>query len=189
MRKKISVNDLILGMYIDELCGNWMDHPFWKNAFKLEDANDLLSLKRSNIQQVWIDTIKGLDVPVSVEDVVSENEVEQDAKQVLLAAQTQSKQVVVAKFTDETIFQAFVRTIGIYPVGTLLKLKSGRLGVVVDQSQKSLLEPIVKIFFSTRSNTGIPIELIDMSHTQDSIENIEDVAKWGFDLEKITGIC
>ncbi len=48
---------------------------------------------------------------------------------------------------DETVFHAFVKTIGIYPNGTLLKLESGRLGLVIEQSAKSLTTPIVKVFF------------------------------------------
>ncbi|MBY0498392.1 MAG: HD-GYP domain-containing protein [Nitrosomonas sp.] len=89
---------------------------------------------------------------------------------------------------DESIFQAFVKTVGIYPSGTLLKLQSGRLGVVMEQSTKKLTTPIVKIFFSTRANAHIPAEIIDISKGMDSIESIEDPAKWGFDLNKIQGI-
>jgi len=89
---------------------------------------------------------------------------------------------------DESIFQAFVKTVGIYPSGTLLKLQSGRLGVVIEQSTKKLTTPIVKTFFSTRANTHIPVEIIDLSKGMDNIENIEDPVKWGFDLNKIQGI-
>ncbi|MBS0422915.1 MAG: HD-GYP domain-containing protein [Proteobacteria bacterium] len=89
---------------------------------------------------------------------------------------------------DETVFQAFVKTIGIYPSGTLLKLKSGRLGVVMEQSTKKLTTPIVKIFFSTRTNAHIPIKILDLSKGVDSIEKIEDPEKWGFDINKIQGI-
>ena len=48
---------------------------------------------------------------------------------------------------DERIFQAFVKTIGIYPSGTLVRLKSGRLAIVIEQTEKSLLTPIVKVIF------------------------------------------
>lgn len=83
---------------------------------------------------------------------------------------------------DPPIFQAFVKSVGIYPVGSLVKLKSGRLGVVVEQSEKSLLTPTIKVFFSTRANSRIPPELIDLSHHQEgeSIVGREDPATWNF---------
>lgn len=89
---------------------------------------------------------------------------------------------------DETIFSAFVKTIGIYPNGTLLKLKSERLGVVLEQSKKTLVAPIVKIFFSIRANAYIPMEIIDLSKGSDSVESIEDPLKWNLNIEKVQGI-
>jgi putative nucleotidyltransferase with HDIG domain len=89
---------------------------------------------------------------------------------------------------DERVFHSFVKTIGIYPSGTLVKLKSGRLGVVVEQTEKSLLTPVVKIFFSTKANEPIMPQIIDLTKSTDSIANIESAEKWGFDLKQITGI-
>lgn len=89
---------------------------------------------------------------------------------------------------DERIFQAFVKTIGIYPSGTLVKLKSGKLAVVIEQTDKSLLTPIVKAFFSTKSNEPFLPELINLSKSQESIVSAEDPIKWGFDLKQITGM-
>jgi HD-GYP domain-containing protein (c-di-GMP phosphodiesterase class II) len=89
---------------------------------------------------------------------------------------------------DERVFQAFVKTIGIYPSGTLVRLKSGRLAIVMEQTEKSLLTPIVKIFFSTKSNEPIMPEMLDLGRSQESIVSAEDPAKWGFDLKQITGI-
>lgn len=89
---------------------------------------------------------------------------------------------------DETVFRAFVKTIGIYPNGTLLKLKSGRLGVVIEQSKKTLVAPIIKVFFSIRANAHIPMELIDLSKGTDSVEHIEDPLKWNLDISKVQGI-
>lgn len=89
---------------------------------------------------------------------------------------------------DEKVFQAFVKTIGIYPNGTLVKLKSGRLGVVMEQSKKSLTAPIVKVFFSMKANAHLPAEIIDLSKGADSIEKPEDPVKWNFDLDRIQGV-
>ncbi len=89
---------------------------------------------------------------------------------------------------DEKVFQAFVKTIGIYPNGTLVKLKSGRVGVVMEQSKKSLTAPIVKVFFSIKANAHLPAEIIDLSKGMDSIEKPEDPVKWNFDLGRIQGV-
>lgn len=70
MLKKISVADIALGMYIHELCGSWMDHPFWKAGFLLNEAAALQSLKNSAVTELWIDTLKGIDLPA---DVASED--------------------------------------------------------------------------------------------------------------------
>jgi putative nucleotidyltransferase with HDIG domain len=82
---------------------------------------------------------------------------------------------------DEKIFQAFVRSIGIFPVGTLVRMESGRLGVVVEQAAKSLLSPKVRVFFSIKSMSYIVPELLDLAGPglQDKIASREDVAKWG----------
>ena len=89
---------------------------------------------------------------------------------------------------DPTVFQAFVKSLGIYPIGSLVRLKSGRLGVVVDQSAASLLKPRIKVFFSTHSNAHIWPELIDLSAPgcHDQIAGREDPAKWKFpDLDAL----
>lgn len=80
MLKKIAVADIKQGMYLHELCGSWMDHPFWKAGFLLNDPADLHSLKNSAVTEVWIDTSKGLDLPVSVAS--------EDAEQVQVRAES-----------------------------------------------------------------------------------------------------
>jgi HD-GYP domain-containing protein (c-di-GMP phosphodiesterase class II) len=81
---------------------------------------------------------------------------------------------------DQRVFEAFVRSIGIYPVGSLVRLESGRLAVVTEQSEKSLLAPVVKVFFSTKSNARIAPEIVDLSKplAHDKIVSHEDPAKW-----------
>ena len=404
MLKKIKVNDVRLGMYIQEVCGSWMDHPFWKKSFKLTDDNDLNTLKNCGVDEIWIDTSLGLDVDSGVaahSQSEAELKVENELKKIeqtpqktealvslqieLIAAKklhTKTKEAVVSLFKDvrmgnalkldgavslvdelnqsiirnpsaliclsrlktadnytylhsvsvcvlmialgrqlgmkddmlkqagiagllhdigkvfipdevlnkpgkltdeefnivkmhpvkgweflkdsgevsdlildvcrhhhervdgmgypdklsgealtlfarmgavcdvydaitsnrsykkgwepvesirkmaewnnghfdEVVFHAFVKTVGIYPTGTLLKLKSGRLGVVTDQSKKSLVMPIVKVFFSTRSNMHILQEIVDLSKSTDSIASIENPMQWAFDLGEIMGI-
>ncbi len=83
---------------------------------------------------------------------------------------------------DTRVFQAFVKSIGIYPIGSLVKLSSGRLGVVIEQSPKSLLTPQVKVFFSTKSKTYIPPELINLTKQgAEKIVSREDAATWSIE--------
>jgi putative nucleotidyltransferase with HDIG domain len=62
MLKRIGVEQLRLGMHIHEFCGSWMDHPFWRGAFLLDDPKDLQTILSTGLKEAWIDTSKGLDV-------------------------------------------------------------------------------------------------------------------------------
>jgi HD-GYP domain-containing protein (c-di-GMP phosphodiesterase class II) len=84
---------------------------------------------------------------------------------------------------DDRIFQHFVKSIGIFPVGSLVHLSSGRLAVVVEQNSKSLLTPKVNAFFSAKSRTRVPAELIDLSQpgVDEKIVGREQPEKWGIE--------
>jgi HD-GYP domain-containing protein (c-di-GMP phosphodiesterase class II) len=83
---------------------------------------------------------------------------------------------------DPDVFQAFVKSLGIYPIGSLVRMRSGKLAVVVEQNEKSLVAPRVKVFFSTRSNMPIAPEIVDLSSSlcQDAIVGRESNAQWKF---------
>jgi HD-GYP domain-containing protein (c-di-GMP phosphodiesterase class II) len=81
---------------------------------------------------------------------------------------------------DQAIFQAFVRSIGIYPTGSLVKMASGRLAVVVEQGTQSLLHPVVRTFYSTKSKEPITPELVDTARSTDQIVSRESPSQWGF---------
>ncbi|MDA8381971.1 MAG: HD-GYP domain-containing protein [Betaproteobacteria bacterium] len=404
--KKIKVRDVRLGMFVHELCGSWMDHPFWKTRFRLADPDDLKSLKSCGIAEIWIDTAKGLDVETSTPSVSHEagdRGVDAALRQVAKEGRAhapmrctlteeldrarvihaQAKQAVVSMFQevrmgqalhidgvvdvvddiaqsvsrnpsaflslaklknkddytylhsvavcafmmalgkqlglegetlrsaglagllhdvgkmaipdevlnkpgrltdaefdlmkthprrgweilgeaaqandvaldvclhhhervdgtgypdrqsgdalslfarmgavcdvydaltsdrcykkgwtpvetirkmtewrnghfDQRVFHAFVKVVGIFPAGTLVRLKSGRLGIVTDQSEDNLLAPVVKVFFSANANAHIMPEFVDLSKSRDAIASCEDAANWGFDTKVIGAIA
>ena len=73
MLKKITTQQLDLGMYVHKLCGSWLEHPFWKKTFLVRDAKQLASIRDSPVREVWIDTLRGSDVPV-VAPVLSDDD-------------------------------------------------------------------------------------------------------------------
>jgi HD-GYP domain-containing protein (c-di-GMP phosphodiesterase class II) len=84
MLKKIAVQDVRLGMYIHAFAGSWLDHPFWRSKFLLEDPADLQLVRQSAVREVWIDVGKGADVAaeaVSVAQAASAEQVEEALRQ------------------------------------------------------------------------------------------------------------
>ena len=82
--------------------------------------------------------------------------------------------------------QEFMRCVGIYPVGTMVLLESGRLGVVIEPHETNLLAPKVNVFFNTRQNLYIKPETVDLSRGLgfgggDKIVGHESAAKWNVD--------
>ncbi len=87
---------------------------------------------------------------------------------------------------DPQLVQQFMRCVGIYPVGTLVLLESGRLGVVVEPHDSNLLSPKVNVFFSTRTNVYIKPEMVDLARGlgfggADKIVGHEDPLRWNVD--------
>ncbi len=71
MLKKIPVDDLRLGMHLHAMCGAWLDHPFWRTKFILDDPADLDKLRASSVKEVWIDVAKGSDVEMPANEGVA----------------------------------------------------------------------------------------------------------------------
>lgn len=89
---------------------------------------------------------------------------------------------------DPVVFQSFVKTVGIYPVGALVRLDSGRLAVVVEQHDQNLLSPKVKIFMSARTGRRFPPFVVNLASEaeQDSIVGIELPEDWGLsDVDRL----
>ncbi|OMG56205.1 phosphodiesterase [Azonexus hydrophilus] len=83
---------------------------------------------------------------------------------------------------DPKLVQAFIRSIGIYPSGSLVMLDSKRLGVVVEQNEDKLLEPVIRVFYHAGQQHYIPPEMIDLSKfQQDRIASFESFEKWKID--------
>lgn len=89
-------------------------------------------------------------------------------------------------YFDPGLIQTFIRTIGIYPVGTLVLLESGRIAVVIDQQGRDLTRPLVRAVFDSKKKCDVTPEDIDLSKPLgrgggDRIVRHETPAKWSID--------
>ena len=89
---------------------------------------------------------------------------------------------------DSQILHIFVRAIGIYPVGSLVRLASGRVALVVKAGERSLLKPVVHAFWSLHAQRDVKPERIDLgdSFCTDSIIGAEESPLWkNADLNRV----
>ena len=62
---------------------------------------------------------------------------------------------------DKELVHAFVRCLGIYPVGSVVELESGLIGIVLDQSE-DLLKPKLRIIYNKLKDHYEPIRDIEL---------------------------
>jgi putative nucleotidyltransferase with HDIG domain len=82
---------------------------------------------------------------------------------------------------NAALVERFICLIGIYPVGTLVKLESGLLAVVISPGQESLLRPSVRVVFDVKKDQPVTPYDIDLALKQDSIIQYESPEQWGID--------
>jgi putative nucleotidyltransferase with HDIG domain len=73
---------------------------------------------------------------------------------------------------DEELVQHFIQAIGIYPVGSLVRLESNRLAVVVQQGTAGLLYPVVRPVFDIKRNCKLKPVDEDLSKAESGGDHI-----------------
>jgi len=79
---------------------------------------------------------------------------------------------------DGELVEQFIRTLGIYPVGSLIRLSGGRLAVVVEQGQ-DLLHPTVRTVFDSVRMIALQPHELQLSTETEQIVDYEDPQEWG----------
>lgn len=85
---------------------------------------------------------------------------------------------------NEALVHQFIRCVGIYPVGSLVKLESGRLAVVLEPGENGPLFPVVRVVYDTNKGRFITPRDIDLSNPTartgtDRILHCESPDRWG----------
>jgi putative nucleotidyltransferase with HDIG domain len=85
---------------------------------------------------------------------------------------------------DPGLVSKFIQAIGVHPVGTLVKLKSQKLGIVTQTNFEEPLKPVVKVFYHAGNNHHTEIRDIDLSKIKDEIETSVKPEDFKIDLKK-----
>jgi putative nucleotidyltransferase with HDIG domain len=71
---------------------------------------------------------------------------------------------------DADLVERFIKCLGIYPIGSMVELNTGHIGIVVSASEKARLRPIILVVINkNRKRYDVP-RLINMAHPQWSKE-------------------
>jgi HD-GYP domain-containing protein (c-di-GMP phosphodiesterase class II) len=167
MLKRILVADLRVGMYLQELGGAWLDHPFWRSSFKIEDAQMLQKIRASGIREAWIDTGKGLDVAGGVTEAEADAEIELDFQ----ASAAESAPPIRAATEDEVARAREICTQAVAEVGKLFN--EARMGRAIQP--ETLLPVATRIAASVERNPGVLTALMRLRH-QDNYTYMHSVS-------------
>ncbi|KJR40067.1 phosphodiesterase [Candidatus Magnetoovum chiemensis] len=80
MRKKISIDDLIIGMQLDGMETSWLNTPFITHHFKIKNEEQIRKIKDAGVLYVYIDTRKS-EIPtenITVKNLEMVNFLEKD---------------------------------------------------------------------------------------------------------------
>jgi putative nucleotidyltransferase with HDIG domain len=84
---------------------------------------------------------------------------------------------------DAELLQLFIKCIGVYPPGSVVKLSSGRLALVLENNPKKPVQPKVKVFYHSVHQHHIPAKMLDLARQQEEqIEGCVDLKKFGLDV-------
>jgi hypothetical protein len=89
---------------------------------------------------------------------------------------------------DLPVFHAFVKSVGIFPLGSLVRLESGLLAVVTESHEDALLTPVVKTFYCENRRERQRPHIVDLADSGcgDKIASWESQEKWRFpDLDDL----
>jgi HD-GYP domain-containing protein (c-di-GMP phosphodiesterase class II) len=68
-------------------------------------------------------------------------------------------------FFDVYLVEQFIRFVGIYPLGSVVELNSGEVGIVITQNLEKRLQPRIMVIRDAAGNTLRPQKLLDLSRS------------------------
>jgi putative nucleotidyltransferase with HDIG domain len=84
---------------------------------------------------------------------------------------------------DHALVMQFVKTVGLYPVGTLVKLSNERIAMVLALHPTESSRPKVKVFYSLRGNHYLPPTDLDLAAPSNQVDIVEPVNAQDYKLD------
>ncbi|NVK55678.1 MAG: DUF3391 domain-containing protein [Alteromonadaceae bacterium] len=94
------------------------------------------------------------------------------------------KSLAQNKGLEQSLVNRLIGVLGVYPIGSLVKLQSGKLGIISRKNESSLLHPQVMTFYSINSGNFQEIKRIDLSKSSDEIESSIGPDEFSINLPK-----
>lgn len=85
---------------------------------------------------------------------------------------------------DKALVEDFIKAIGLYPVGSLVHLQSGKLAIVAQANRKNPLKPKVMSFYSIRGKHHTEIKIIDLNKSSERIKTAVRPEEFDLNLPK-----
>jgi putative nucleotidyltransferase with HDIG domain len=162
--KRIAVSELRVGMFVDELCGSWMEHPFWRSRFQLKDVGDVGRIAASGIQEVWIDTDKGVDADPQAAHAATRAEAEAEIERELESAAATPLQVPDRAPLTEELARAHAVYTRARPA-VMSMFNEARMGQVVNPDSAARL--VDDIYQTVQRNSSAMISLSRLKRADD----------------------
>jgi len=101
-----------------------------------------------------------------------------DATEALDPALAIQKLLAIEGAFDTDILRLFIESVGLYPVGSFVRLRSDKLAMVIDEDPKESAKPVVQAFYSFASADRIVPHRVELARrkTEDEIVGIADLS-------------
>jgi hypothetical protein len=86
---------------------------------------------------------------------------------------------------DQELVQQFIKYLGVYPVGSLVKLSNDKLAIVIEGNRVNPVKPKVKIIYNLKLNHTITPSDFDLKNSETTIESAVNAEDYGINLSKI----
>ncbi len=74
---------------------------------------------------------------------------------------------------DEALVHQFIKCMGVYPTGSLVRLNNGFLAVVIAQNNISPIKPLVKVIYSIKSNAYIEPKMLNLGKSNSDVKIVK----------------